>query len=154
MVGCAVSAMYLWPMTSSLRSNNHLLDPPKEQTESAIIKVCKSLHMPKGKTKEVKVSVLRLAVLDLANEQPITFTGHAKGDDLRQHGKSVSRNRHCVVSIENELDMVSEAVWVVCCAAGSNDAKFAQRQSLTTDAPTHRLASLLAGQVGDRLDRT
>ena len=104
--------------------------------------------MPKGKIKEVKVSVLRLAVLDLANEQPITLTGHAKGNDLRQHGKCVSRNRHCVVSIENEVNMVPEAVWVVCCAAGSNDAKFALQQSLTTDAPTHRLASLLAGQVG------
>ena len=48
---------------------------------------------------------------------------------------------------------LSEALWVACCAARSNDAKFALRQSLTTDAPTHRLASLLAGQVGDRLDR-
>ena len=34
-----------------------------------------------------------------------------------------------------------------------NDVEFTQRQSLTANAPTHRLASLPPGQVGDQLDR-
>jgi len=61
-----------------------LRDPTKHETEGAIVKVCKSLHMPEGKTKEVK-EMLKGIIYD--------------------------------------------------------------NMSMATHAPTHRLASLLAGQI-------
>ena len=48
-----LEVMYLWTYLFT----DHVLDPAKDQSESAILKVCKSFHVPKGKTKEIMVSI-------------------------------------------------------------------------------------------------